>query len=43
MVGAMDEAILITLAKRKIPTFSMAAGVQTGCIGRPHVLPLVST
>lgn len=26
MVGAMDEAILTALAKRKIHTFSMAAG-----------------
>ncbi|KIZ02110.1 hypothetical protein MNEG_5845 [Monoraphidium neglectum] len=33
MVGAMDEAILITLAKRKIPTFSMAAGLTTGDFG----------
>jgi hypothetical protein len=38
MVGAMDEQILTTLARRKIHTFSMASGARLGGKGR-HQAP----
>eukprot|EP00878_Enallax_costatus_P007175 GHUV01007519.1.p1 GENE.GHUV01007519.1~~GHUV01007519.1.p1 ORF type:complete len:671 (+),score=160.19 GHUV01007519.1:272-2284(+) len=33
LVGAMDEEILMVLAKRRIPTFSMQSGLTTGDFG----------